>query len=282
MTTQDTPPSYAIATGSSNTSSKPDPTRLQVPQSGNGIPAASRRSMEDEHRPLPPGWVRQFDVKEQHQFFVDTHANPPRSIWHHPYDDDEFLRTLDPEERERIQEDEHERKRPLTPSSDHGDYHETPLPPRPVGKESTSAASHEKVSFGRKLKDKVTGSTHEERERERAQREEEERQYYQAHMKFRQALQQAQMTGQPQFFAKDRNGKDIYIEPPQGMRGGYGGNGYGYNPYSQGPYANPNARFIRPQTPYGRPYGPGYYGGGMGFPVMGGLLGGMMLGGLMF
>lgn len=44
----------------------------------NGIPPQSRRSMEDENRELPPGWIRQYDPQEHHQFFVDTTANPPR------------------------------------------------------------------------------------------------------------------------------------------------------------------------------------------------------------
>ena len=83
-------------------------------------------------------------------------------------------------------------------------------------------------------------------------------------------MQQAQVTGRPQYFAKDRDGKDIYIEPPGGPGygyGGYGPGGYGINPYastdSRGAYADPNTRFIRPGYPYNRPYG-GYPGGGFG------------------
>jgi len=99
-------------------------------------------------------------------------------------------------------------------------------------------------------------------------------------------MQQAQITGQPQYFAKDRDGKNIYIEPPGGAGygyGGYGAQGYGVNPYSGGVYGDPNARFIRPGYPYNRPYG-GYPGGGGGYglPVAGGLLGGLLLGGLLF
>ncbi|KAF9518453.1 hypothetical protein BS47DRAFT_300025 [Hydnum rufescens UP504] len=33
-------------------------------------------------RPLPPGWIEQFDSKAW--FYVDTRASPPRSSWHHP------------------------------------------------------------------------------------------------------------------------------------------------------------------------------------------------------
>lgn len=38
-------------------------------------------------RPLPEGWVRQLDPNTGHHFYVDTKANPPKSIWQHPYDD---------------------------------------------------------------------------------------------------------------------------------------------------------------------------------------------------
>lgn len=292
----DAPPSYAQATGSSTASS-----RLEVPGAHNGIPAAARRSMEDEQRPLPTGWVRQWDNKEQHHFYVDTKADPPRSIWQHPYDDDDYLKTLSSEEREHIQEQERERLIRIhgdtTDDEGHSPSKSKPKPsiasaPSYSGSSTAPEISgagdkkKEKAGFGRRLKDKVTGSTHEERQAERAQREREEAAYYEAHMKFRAAMQRAQMTGEPQLLGKDRDGKDVYVEPPRnayggGGYGGYGSSAYGYNPYTSGPYSNPNARFIRPAAPYGRPYG-GYYGGGMGMPIAGGLLGGMLLGGLLF
>jgi len=254
--------------------------------------------MEDEHRPLPDGWVRQWDAKEQHQYFVDTKATPPRSTWHHPYDDDTYLSTLSSEERERIQEEERRGTYPghsddesghtsnskpaaagLSPNPTGSSFSQE-LPPRP----SQSGPSGKK-GLGEKMKEKLTGHTKEERDEIRRRQEEEERKYYEAHTRFRQCLQRAQMTGEPQFFAKDRDGKDIYVEPPNMGYGGMGpqryGGGYGYNPYTSGPYSSPNARFIRPSYPYNRPYGPGY-GGGLGLPVAGGLLGGMMLGGLLF
>jgi hypothetical protein len=136
------------------------------------------------------------------------------------------------------------------------------------------------------LKDKITGSTHEEREATRRQREEEERRYYEQHQRFRLAMSKAAQTGVPQFLGKDGNGKDVFIEPPYGPGGrydGYSQGAYGYNPYSQGPYANPNARFVRPPNPYNRPYGYGYGGGlGVGGASLLGLGGGLLLGGLLF
>jgi hypothetical protein len=246
--------------------------------------------MEDESRPLPPGWVRQYDAKEHHQFFVDTNKNPPRSIWQHPYDDDVYMNSLSPEERAKIQG---LHRVPTdadiaAESSDDDTHHEhvqPELPPRPSG--NTSRGSDNR-SFGRRMKDKLTGTTHEERARERAQREEEERQAYERHQMYRAAMAKAMETGQPQFIGKDRTGRDVYIEPPSGMgygsgypgQGGYGNGGYGYNPYSQGPYTNPNARFIRPQAPYSRPYYGGY-GGGLGLPIGLGLGGGLLMGSMM-
>ncbi|KIW57780.1 hypothetical protein PV05_02340 [Exophiala xenobiotica] len=276
------PPSYAVATGSSTASSKPPASsHLGVPQEKNGIPAAARRSMEDLQRPLPEGWVRSYDPKENHQFFVNTKEDPPKSYWEHPLDIPDVVRSLSPEERERLQDEEDKmRKRAAhTPEPSDDESHAHPeLPPRP-----NQAQNPTKKTFGEKFKDKVTGTTHEERVKARAEREKEEREYYEAHMRLRQAMQRAEMTGQPQWFAKDRDGKDIYIEPSTSGYGygGYGPRGYGVNPYTSGPYANPNARFIRPGYPYSRPYG-AYGGGGLGMPVAGGLLGGLLLGGLLF
>lgn len=240
--------------------------------------------MEDEMRELPTGWVRSFDPQEGHQFFVDTTANPPRSIWVHPYDDEQFLSTLSPEERAR-----HTRMhRTMTMNdiaaedSDHED-----LPPRPAAKSTGTAAGSNSGAqptgiskFSRKLKDKITGQTHEERERHRVQRAEQERQAYMAHLRARQALMKAIETGQPQFLCKDQQGRDVYIEPPRGPYAPRGA--YGYNPYNAGGiYSNPNVRIMRPTGPYGRPYGYGY-GGGAGLPIAAGFLGGAFLGTALF
>jgi hypothetical protein len=126
-------------------------------------------------RELPPGWVRSFDAQEQHQFFVDTTANPPRSIWVHPYDDEQYLATLSPEERQK-----HSRMhRTMTlndiaaEDSDDEAAHK--------GKTSASSAGPQPTGihkFSRKLKDKITGQTHEQREQQRVERAEQERQAY--------------------------------------------------------------------------------------------------------
>lgn len=271
--TSDNPPSYEEAQASSH---------LRPPKPRNGIPFSHRRSMEDEARELPPGWTRQFDPKNAHQFFVDTKSNPPRSIWHHPYDDETYLSTLSMEERERISALAPNKSDAHAESTDEERDHHAQSAGPPTSPTTAPPEVHQgqgkKPGFGRRMKDKLTGTTHEEREVQRRQRAEQERRAYELHLQIRQAMTRAMQTGEPQFVFKDEHGRDIYIEPPGGGRGAYGQGAYGYNPYAQGPYADPNARFIRPAGPYGRPGGMGY-GGGMGMPLMGGLLGGMLLGG---
>lgn len=143
----------------------------------------------------------------------------------------------------------------------------------------------QKVGFGRKVKDKLTQSTHEEREAARRERAREEEEMYRQHQAFRNAMTRAIQTGQPQPLGRDRQGHDVFLQPPNGAIAPQGSRYL--NPYSQGPYANPNARFIKappPQNAYNRPYGGGY-GGGYGMPLGlmgGGLLGGVLLGGLLF
>lgn len=278
---------------------EPPPPYAKTPPPGhqqarNGIPPAARRSMEDESRPVPEGWVRQYDPKHGHQYFVDTKTSPPRSIWHHPFDDDQYLSTLSSEERERIQdmyrtpthadieaedtddEDHYDPRKPLH-GAPPGAAAGSSLPPRPA----------EKPTLGRKMKDKLTGSTHQDREMRRRQRAEQERKMYEQHQAFRIAMARAMETGEPQLMGKDHNGQNVYIEPPQGPGGrqmagypGVGVNHRSYSPYAAGVYADPNARFYRPQSAYGRPYGMGY-GGGYGMPLAGGLMGGMLMGGLL-
>ena len=151
--------------------------------------------------------------------------------------------------------------------------------------------------YARHIKDRVTHSTHEEREAQRQreaedrekklkeyrirqeQQREEDRKAYEAHLAFRQAWSRAMETGQPQYLGKDKDGHEVFVEPPYGPQAPQGARGY--NPYAEGPYANPNARFVRPEEPYQRPMGYGY-GSGLGMPLLGGVAGGLLLGSLFF
>lgn len=278
------PPTYEAATSSTNSTG----TASYRHQERNGIPPQSRRSMEDEARPLPAGWIRQYDAKEHHQFFVDTTKEPPRSIWTHPYDDETYLSSLSRAERAKISgmhrvPSEADMRAEDTDEDDHDHHHSHATAPLPQRPDAEPKGIHK---LGRKMKDKFTSSTHAEREAERAKRAEEERRVYEMHQKIRRAMATAMETGQPQLLGKDKDGKDVYIEPPAqtGYGGGYGGayggsygGGYGYNPYDTGVYATPNSRYIRPAAPYSRPYGYGY-GGGMGLPLAAGLGGGLLFG----
>lgn len=279
------PPSYDAAT-----TSQPSSAHSSSDQSSrrhrNGIPPEYRRSMEDEGRPLPQGWVRQYDPEYHHQFFVDTTRDPPRSIWHHPYDDDEYMSTLDPKERQRIQGSLRVPSRDDIAAESSDEDHDERPPSRtgathaPASTSSSQQPSGGASKLGRKLKDKLTNTTHEQREEQRRQRAIAEQEAYEQHRKLRAAMVEAMRSGQPQLVGKDRNGKDVYIEPPPTASMGLGGYGRGYNPYSHGIYGNPNARFLRPANPYQRPYGRGY-GGGYGLPLAGGLMGGMLMGSMM-
>ncbi|KAI6711332.1 hypothetical protein JHW43_006162 [Diplocarpon mali] len=287
-TPSDPPPPYSASPAPQTQPSASS--HLRVPNPRNGIPPLSRRSMEDEARDLPHGWTRQYDQSSHHQFFVNTLSHPPRSIWHHPYDDDEYLASLTPEERARVQglhrvPSEADIRAESSDEEDHDDDHAT-LPPRgeSAGAEDSPKGVHK---LGRKMKDKLTASTHTEREASRRQRAQEEAAAYERHQHIRRQMSRALETGEPQLLGKDRNGKDVYIEPPQMPRGyaGYGAGGYGYNPYMQGPFGMGmgvgGVRYARPAGPYARPYGGGY-GGGLGAPLLGGLAGGALLGGLLF
>ncbi|KAK4450226.1 hypothetical protein QBC34DRAFT_448282 [Podospora aff. communis PSN243] len=280
------PPSYEQAT-----SSEPESSLRRSER--NGIPLRARRSMEDELRPLPEGWVRTFDPATHHQFFVDTKADPPRSIWHHPYDDEQFLQTLPPTERDRVRASARipNKADVAAESTDEDAYH------------SDGNASQPRRRLGRKFKDKITGTTHEQRAAERRRREAQEQEAYQQHVAFRKGMIEATRTGRPQYIGKDKNGQDLYLEP---AGRGFPGvdNIHRLSPYlsevSYGPSRRPGppGRYLRPEfdmygmgagygagnwnrpnMAYRRPVGMGY-GGGMGFPLFAPLMGGVLLGSL--
>ena len=300
------PPSYEQAV-------KSGPEALPA-QARNGIPLPARRSMEDELRPLPHGWVREFDPETQHQFFVDTMSSPHRSIWHHPYDDDTYLDCLPPPEREAIRTSHSgPLRRPSTEDiaaeltdsdseSDAGSSHSH--------KDTKTSSKGTKLSLGRKLKDHLTGTTHEERTAERARRAAAEREMYRQYRILRRAMFETMRSGRPQLIGRDENRVHVFLEPPghtfpgvtavtrlspylsevsydgsDGRRPGPRGRylrpegdmyGCGYGGYGCGKFAG--GRWDRPVGPYSRDAGRGF-GGGMGAPITMPLMGGLMLGG---
>lgn len=264
--------------------------------------------MEDSARALPEGWVRQYDPQTHHQFFVDTRATPPRSIWHHPHDDEQYLASLPDHERERIKSLQrvHSLADIEAESSDddtarsHGQgasaaTQQQQQQPQPGLLETGPERLSKPEKFGRKLKDKLTGSSHQERATRRQQRAEAERQAYYQHQHIRRQVGLAVETGEPQLLGKDGEGREVWVEPPQGAPGLRGRpNAYVVNPWNRGGYfggppgmmAGPGNMYARPVGPYSRPYGRGGngygYGGGLGMAPLLGLGVGLGVGGLLF
>lgn len=250
-----------------------------------GIPAQARRSMEDQNRPLPRGWIRQWDPTSHHNFYVDTNTTPSRSIWSHPLDDEQY-RTEHPEEAKELsarQYDEH-----------HAPYHPDETSSEEGGEENgharysaSSSSSSSKPpptglkKMGQSMKNKMTNSTHAERVAKREKQREMERKAYEQHQAMRAAMVRASQTGEPQLIGKDRQGREIFAQPPP-PNAPYAGAAIGYGPYQTAPaYPYGGGAYPAPYGPYNRGMGMGY-GGGMGLPIMGGLAGGMLLGGLLF
>lgn len=129
-------------------------------------------------RPLPSGWISQVDQNSGHRFYVDTKANPPRSIWVHPLEDEQYLREH-PEAREKAR-----------PAADEmqSQYSAPPTPPVAsssdrAGYASPSGSKPEKHGIFGKLKDKVVG-TKEEREQEKRHKAEQKRQMLEVRVLF--------------------------------------------------------------------------------------------------
>ncbi|WWD02174.1 hypothetical protein V865_000212 [Kwoniella europaea PYCC6329] len=232
-----------------------------------------RRSMDDEQRDLPEGWVRCFDPKQQHAFYVDERTK--RSTWLHPYDDPEFLRSLPtthpahPESKEgqairKKSEDEKILQDKIKTTKSTKDGRE-----QQGQQQSKNVVSGDERNWFQKKKDKLIGTKEERakaKEDKRKAKEEQRRKMIEAQAAYqrrRQELINQQLN--------DPNIRRMYAS----------------DPYM---YAAPSTPFMRGGGMYGSPYGYGYGGGygrrgyggmGMGAPLLmgggAGLLGGMLL-----
>lgn len=243
------PPAYAPEAAAHGTEPEPSAS-LQVPAEEEEY-MTDRASFEDAHRELPPGWVREVDLATEHAYFVDTRATPPRSIWCHPYDDPDFLASIP------------DTGAPSSSSRPHPNYDHASNDPaartssnrlqRPQNS-TTGANTHvsggsgvvdhsttEKPTLGRRIKDKLTNSTHAERVKQREEQRKYEKRQYEAYIEARTQQIAAQRAGnyRPQYGAP----AGVYSRGRRGYGGGYG------------------------------------YGGGLGMPLMLGMGGGMLLGG---
>ncbi|KAL0578591.1 hypothetical protein V5O48_003382 [Marasmius crinis-equi] len=202
--------------------------------------------------PLPYGWVKEIHQESGHPYYVDTKANPPRSIWCHPYEDEQYLHEH-PEAREKV--------RPPpgpgpghAPSYTHDQGHHSRT-------HSYQAAPQKKGKRGflGKLKDKAIG-TKEEREQVR----------------------------QAQIMAQEQRRQQLAAQRAQFGQPQYGGGAYGGGPYNQyggGAYNQygppPMSGFPGGQQRMGGMGGMGggrMGGGGMALPLLGGMAGGLLLG----
>jgi len=202
-------------------------------------------------RPLPYGWTSQVDTNSGHTFYVDTKAQPPRSIWVHPLDDEQYLREH-PDAREK---------------HSHAADQKTPqysAPPTPsvatpgssadrAGYASPSGPKKKQGLLG-KLKDKVVG-TEEEREQEKRHKAEQKRQM----MELRERRHQEMLAQQAAMYQEQQRQQQMYAQ----QQAQYGGPQYAPQPYG---YAPPQQQRS------------GFGGGGMAMPLLGGLAGGLLLG----
>ncbi|KAL5495373.1 hypothetical protein ACEPAI_836 [Sanghuangporus weigelae] len=207
-----------------------------------------------EESPLPYGWIKEYHEQYQQHYYVDTKADPPRSIWVHPYEDEQFLREH-PDVREKVGS-KYGRPSGAPPPFDSRSSSYRNEVAGPSASTSDRDKEKEKRSFFAKLKDKAIG-TKEERE---AQRRLEEEQRQRALEARRQMMIQRQQAYGNRF-------------PQQGLGGGFGG---GYGGGQQGYYPQQSGYYPPQQAP--RRGGLGGGGMGMGMPILGGLAGGLLLG----
>lgn len=263
-----------------------------------------------DERELPAGWVREFDPKTNRHFYVDTLAKPPKSVWVHPLgilaehvaqqhggDDDS-----DDDDDHRPEEPTAGRPATLSPKNRNSSTPSYPADvkrpldeelrnvsaPSVVGPSSSSSpasasvvpvvlgGSQKRGLIGR-LRDGVFGSK-EERKARRALRKARHREEERLYIERRNALMaQRQRELEAEREAYRRSGGRYQ------QSGYYGGGQYGYCAPSPNAYGGPG---YNNQYGYGQSYDPYYNrrgrGGGLGLPLLGGLVGGLLLGDLLF
>ncbi|KAJ7654955.1 hypothetical protein DFH06DRAFT_1201150 [Mycena polygramma] len=159
-------------------------------------------------RPLPEGWISQVDPNSGQRFYVDTKANPPRSIWVHPLD-------------------EHPEKEKERPAADHkpSQYSAPPTPPVASSSDRGYAKKH---GFLGKLKDKVVG-TKEEREQEKRHKAEQKRQM----LELRERRHQEMLAHQAAMYQQQQEQQMRAQQYQPQYQQQYGAPQYGYGPPQQ-------------------------------------------------
>ncbi|KAJ9108747.1 hypothetical protein QFC21_000067 [Naganishia friedmannii] len=250
----------------------------------------ARKSMDDEYRELPEGWIRCFDKNTNHHFYVDVATE--RSSWLHPYDDPVYLSSLPDthpanpnSEVARAARAKHEeiaktvqQKKPATGSSSSSGRQDVHSAAQAAMAGGSASRPREERSMGGKLKDKLLGSTKEERRKAKLEQQARDRKAAEEYLARRKALMEKQAndprlqgyySSSPYRYSAPmdpyRSRYDVMYGPRYGYRPGYGGymsNGYGYG--------------------YGGGLGMGGLGMGLGGGAMLGLGTGALLGAAMF
>lgn len=237
---------------------------------------------------------------------VDTKANPPRAIWTHPYEDEQFLNEH-PDIKKRLAKESSdmsgEAPPPYEPRRHSFSGMPTAGPSRPSARLPTASQSgtptagssterHKRGFFG-KLKDKAIGTKE---EREEAKRQ-------QALVCYTHRFKKACSLPNPPFsqlMEQRAEQRRKYLEElrrqqrmAQPARSDY----YGQQQYGQQQYGQQQYGYSQPVygAPIGSPYGygrpigsrqrynnnSGFGGGGIALPLIGGLAGGLLLGDLL-
>ncbi|KAL1670434.1 hypothetical protein GGF50DRAFT_109409 [Schizophyllum commune] len=204
----------------------------------------------DEHD-LPEGWTRQ--MHEGTPFYVDTRANPPRSIWVHPYEDEQFLRE-NPGVRPGGARRPSVSPQP-SPGGDRGLFGSSHNYQPPMGQPS----KHGKAALVEKLIKKVMHSKSGHHQQQ---------QYYPS------------SQGMSSHYARPQHGGMGGSPfggggPGMGMGMGHGPGHHGHQGFGGGGMGGGGPMFVQQGRPHRR-MGGGM--GGMGMPLMGGMAGGLLLG----
>lgn len=242
--------------------------------------------------PLPYGWVKEYDPATEHPFYVDTKSNPPRSIWVHPYEDQQYL-DEHPEVREKVgnlmKQVETDRAReeltspnPTTPvrrssfsGRDNDDMRDGPSAGSAAVVDANKSAK--KRGFLSKMKDKAIG-TREEREaykRELARVDAERRKQREEALRLQRAAWKKQQEEYARQQAQYAQQHPQYAQHPQYYQQAGPSYGYRYGPPAGVPYGYGQPGYQQRSNGFGGA-------GGSGLALLGGLAGGLLLGDLLF
>ncbi|KAF9015518.1 hypothetical protein BDQ17DRAFT_1404118 [Cyathus striatus] len=169
----------------------------------------------DKNLRLPYGWIEQVDPQTHHVFYVDTKAVPPRSIWVHPYEDDQFLREH-PDLRDKLKSRTQASNSTLEPPPAYSRRHsyggKASAPQAEVAAGTLAPGTPpKKRGFFDKMKDKAIASLEEKQRRHQAMQLEQQRMYPTSQQMYQ------QQYSAPQYAYPQRG--------VMGRRSGFGGGG---------------------------------------------------------